>query len=335
MNEHERFGASVGTAQIVVRPTDYYAPMPDEDDTDGPPPGSVPDACMSQWSVHPDGVYRPASRTIRKLAAGAYMAGHDRVGMFLKARPIAMDMIIDLSDSASLRVMQKVKRFWDSEELYKKRGLLFKRGVLLWGPPGSGKTIAVDMTARDVIRRDGVVIFCEHPTVTVEAVTTLRSVEPRRKLVVVYEDIDEIIAAHGEHQILALLDGEHQTQNIVSIATTNYPERLAARIANRPSRFDDRIEVGMPSMSCRLEYLQSTAKDLPAGTLQQWALDTEGLSIAHLRELVVAVGCLGSDYSDTLERLFSMCERPRETDGFDKKQAGFTVKARRVKALGQ
>jgi hypothetical protein len=116
--------------------------------------------------------------------------------------------------------------------------------------------------------------------------------------------LDELIKRHGEHEILSLLDGEFQIDNVVNLATTNFPEVLGARIVNRPSRFDERILVDMPSAAARMKYLQhaTSEDDVDEATLRRWVKETEGMSVAHLRELVVAVYCLGQPYDSVLDR---------------------------------
>jgi len=101
------------------------------------------------------------------------------------------------------------------------------------------------------------------------------------------------------------------------LASTNFPRKLGARIINRPSRFDDRIFVGMPSLESRLAYLKLVTADEPLseGQAEVWAHDTEGMSLAHLRELVVAVRCLEQDYAEVVERLKSMRVMPKESEG--------------------
>ena len=134
-------------------------------------------------------------------------------------------------------------------------------------------------------------LLFENPQITFAVLPMIRRIEPTRPLILVMEDIDEMIGGHGEHEILSLLDGEKQIDNIVQIATTNHPERLGARILNRPSRFDERIFVGMPSAESRLAYIQNALERggleaLEGAELMRWRDDTEGMSIAHLRELI-------------------------------------------------
>lgn len=280
---------------------------------------------FAQWQIGANGKYRPGSRTKPTLPPGSYRIDSDDFGLYFEQMRILSDEIMELPDNASGRVLSIIRRFWESRERYHRFGLLYKRGVLLWGPPGSGKTVTLNLLCRELIQtHDGIVLMCDHPDFTVRAINCLRAIEPQRSLIVLIEDIDELINRHSEHSILALLDGEHKTDNVVFLATTNYPERLGARIVNRPSRFDDRIFVGMPSAAARSAYLQRAARqaELPSADLEKWVEETEGLSIAHLRELVAAVFCLEQEYPEVIERLRSMTIQPKPIDGYRQKTLG-------------
>lgn len=290
-----------------------------------PPSSGRTDLDLCQWQVAPNGVFRPAAQTVDHLGPGAYTVNADDLGPYLKRLDPMSDEIVKLPESANIRVLGGIRKFWSSRERYQKHGLVFKRGVLLWGPPGGGKTVTVHLLTRDLIDGGGIVVFCGNPGLTSLLLGAVRRIEKVRPLIVVYEDIDEIVNQHGEHAILSMLDGEQQTDNVVSVATTNYPERLGARIVNRPSRFDDRIFVGMPSMAARLTYLKKATGN--SDFAEHWANETEGLSIAHLRELVAAVICLDQQYEDVLKRLRSMNERPKDVDGYVNRKPGFAALA--------
>ena len=77
----------------------------------------------------------------------------------------------------------------------------------------------------------------------------LREIEPDRKIILILEDIDNFINVDKAllTKLLQILDGSNKLDNIITIATTNYQEKLEERIANRPSRFDRRYEIGLPS----------------------------------------------------------------------------------------
>lgn len=272
---------------------------------------------IKQWAIQPNGAYRAIGPACEKMPAGTYRVAQDNYGLFFQQIKMVTDDLIVLPDTANDRVLESMRTFWNMEKRYKDHGLLYKRGVLLWGPPGSGKTATLQLLTRELIRQQGLVIVSDAPGLTAAGLAVLRRIEPERRLIVLLEDVDEAINRYGEHDLLALLDGEHQVDNVVMIATTNYPELLGARIVNRPSRFDERILVDMPSAKARRVYLQKVAHTLDEETLEQWVEDTDKLSVAHLRELTAAVLCLGQPYEDVLLRLRSMRIRPRELDGFN------------------
>lgn len=287
-----------------------------------PTPHVGTDVDYSLWQAQANGTFRPGSRTQKKLTPGAYQLGNDERGIFFRHTKIIADSIIELPEKSHVRVLEGIRKFWGAKARYDAHGLVYKRGVLLWGPPGGGKTVTAGLLMTEIIRQHGgIVLICSHPGLCASAIHILRVIEEKRPLIVLLEDLDEIISNYGEHSLLAMLDGEFQVDNVVFIATSNYPERLGARIVNRPSRFDERVKIGMPIRESRLTYLRHAVNglDLP---LDKWAEETEGLSIAHLRELVVAVVCLDQDYASVLGRLRSMEIRPKDDEGFRKNEIG-------------
>jgi hypothetical protein len=281
-----------------------------------------------QWQIGPNDTFRAAGVTVASLPAGVYVGGFDQYGPYVERRPVLCDDLIDLPDHATTRVLAGMETFWASADRYRALGFIHKRGVLLWGPQGSGKTVTVQLLMSRLIARNGIVLLFGNPQITLSVLPMVRRIEPARPLIVVMEDIDEMIGSYGEHDILSFLDGEKQIDNVVQIATTNHPERLGARILNRPSRFDERIFVGMPSAESRLTYLEKAMERSGAGIetaeLLRWRDDTGGLSIAHLRELIAAVLCLNEPYESVLSRLRAMAERPNPVEGFPNLMMGLT-----------
>lgn len=273
----------------------------------------------AQWAMMSNATFKAVGRTCQTLPSGTYgieIDGQTREIVFCTRRVITDELLV-LPDSASTRVLQAVDTFWKAKESFKAFGQVYKRGILMWGPPGSGKTSTLMLLTSALIERNGIVVIAKNPELAVKGLEILRRVEPERPLICILEDIDEMVSQHGEHELLALLDGEFQIDNVVFVATTNYPERLDKRFINRPSRFDEIIKVGMPSFDARLVYLQAR---IAAEQAREWALETEGFSVAHLRELVVAVHCLGREYAETLERLKRMAYTPKSEGGHN---AGF------------
>jgi AAA+ superfamily predicted ATPase len=308
----------------------YY----DDDDVDGdesPVPKNTTissktetDMDYSQWQVGPNGKYRAAARTVANLPSGVYKIEQDDNGLYLQLQAVISDNIVELPETANVHVLNGMKIFWKRKDRYEKFGFVYKRGVLLWGPPGSGKSVTINLLMKELISLDGIVLLCGHPDYLAHMLQRIRQMEPDRPIIVVMEDIDEIIEKHGEHSILSMLDGENQIANVVYVATTNYPQKLGPRIINRPSRFDERIKVDMPSAVARRAYLKFAAPDLTEDELDKWVKDTENFSVAHLRELVAACYCLDQEYKVTLKRLKSMFDKkPKSDRDMPNKRAGF------------
>jgi ATPase family protein associated with various cellular activities (AAA) len=288
------------------------------------PPAIVPE--MRQWECEPNNTFRASGLTREILPSGVYRITVDGYGgLHFVQVSVLTDKLVDLKDSASEEIIQGVRTFWESQDKFNERGILYKRGVLLWGPPGSGKTVTIQRLIQELVTDNGLVLLCEKPSIVIASLVQLRRVEPDRRLIVVEEDIEEILREYGEHDLLALLDGENQIANVVHVATTNYPGELGARIINRPSRFDEVRKIGMPNIVARTAYLLATASECD---VTRWAKETEGMSIAHLRELVVAVFCLGRKYEETLARLKKMAIRPKDRDeGFGANTESFGLSA--------
>jgi len=186
---------------------------------------------------------------------------------------------------------------------------------LMYGPPGSGKTSTVQIISKKVIDMGGITIYCTEPLVNAAGLALLRIVEPKRPIVVIIEDIDSVIDRFGEAELLALLDGQLQVDNVVFLATTNYPENLDKRMTNRPSRFDLIKEIGFPSAEARRVFLQKKNKVLSAEDIHLWVDKTDGFTIAHLKEMIVSVECLGNTFEDALNKIRDMIDNKLSSEG--------------------
>jgi len=143
------------------------------------------------------------------------------------------------------------------------------------------------------------------------------------------EDLDAILERRSESIVLNILDGVDKIDKIVFLATTNYPERLGPRIVNRPSRFDKRIKIGNPNDSARKMYLEHLVqRDGERITdIDKWVTDTKGFSLAHLKELFVAVTIIGDTYDVALTILKSMRENISSDQDDDERNVGFGSRA--------
>lgn len=256
---------------------------------------------VRQWGTN-DGQYRPVGLTSTKVEAGIYEFDNN-MGLFLRPVQVVTDNLIELPDPTCAQVLSGIEKFWSMENRYREHGLLYKRSVGLYGPPGGGKTATMVLLARRMIAKDGLVIMFNR--FTSDGLALLRRIEPKRRIVCIMEELDDLFD-DWDSEILSLLDGENQVDGIVYLATTNHFDRLPSTLVNRPSRFDEWLYVGMPSAESREAYLRKVAPLLSAEELGTWVTNTTGFSVAHLKELAAAVLCLDHPYAQVLERLRKM-----------------------------
>lgn len=259
-----------------------------------------------QWS-EVDGSYTPVGNTHPEIEPGYYDLTSTQQGMFFVPVRPRTDDLIRFPDSASIKVLEGIADFWEREEVFKKYGLPFKRGILLYGPPGSGKSCTLQLVSRDVVQRGGVVItFPGSTELFLAAYRALRDIQPETPVVVLMEDFEVTLARVNESKLLNLLDGVESLHKCVFLATTNYPEQLQERVINRPSRFDFRVQVSLPNIHMRRTYLESLLQDGDELDIERYVADTQGMSLAHVKELFVATHILGNNYDEAARRLKDM-----------------------------
>jgi hypothetical protein len=268
-SELDDFNSRVGSTPVSSnrRPTaGGYPGAPEEEGEDEDEDSKAKDASM--WAKQ--GVsYFPCDEAVPQLAPGQYeILSSQSSGIYFKMANGKFDELIELPDSASEAVIAEIQKFWTKEEHFRNFGFLWKRGILLWGPPGSGKTCCLQQVSNNIIEAGGIAVYASHPGITAAGLGIMRRIEPERPIVVMMEDLDAMVQQFGEADILALLDGELQIDNVVFIATTNYPERLDKRIVNRPSRFDLVRLIDMPNEEARRVYLSTKNKRLVDATVE-------------------------------------------------------------------
>lgn len=280
---------------------------------------AFPEDQLVLWGTGDGRVFVPTTKTFNKLVPGVYdIKITPSTGLFFEKIPLKTEDLINFPDTRSAHVIKEVKNFWDREKWFRDYGLVYKRGVLLYGPPGSGKSSTVMLVVKDVIHRGGVVLRFDNPEIFTEGLRHFRRIQKDTPVVVIMEDLDVLLETNDESDILNILDGVTDVDKVLFLATTNYPDKLDQRVANRPSRFDKRFRIGFPSKKSRRIYFENL---IGADKLQElnididkWVEDTDQMSIAHLKELFIAVIILGDDYSHALGNLKAMKEEIKDND---------------------
>merc|ERR1719450_897890 len=186
--------------------------------------------------------------------------------------------------------------------LFKTLGVKPPRGVLLYGPPGSGKTLM----ARAVANETGAFFFLINgpeimSKMAGEAESNLRrafeEAEKNAPAIIFIDEIDSIAPKRdktsGEverrvvSQLLTLMDGMKGRAQTVVIGATNRPNSIDAAL-RRFGRFDRELDIGVPDDNGRLEILRIHTKNMKLGTdvrLEDIAANTHGFVGADLAQL--------------------------------------------------
>lgn len=309
----------------------------------GYPPGSklgdvanaVNQLGCSRWASRGEAFYG-VGETHAALEAGLYRCESlEMIGPALVKQRIETDNLLELPDDAGASILAEFAKFWEIGDRFRERCFLHKRGFLLWGPPGSGKTSTLQLMIKRMIgEMGGLVLLLDHPRLSAACLQMARKIEPKRPVIAIMEDLDAVVSKFGENEYLALLDGEAQVDNIVFLATTNYPERLDPRFVDRPSRFDTVRLIDMPSAAARRLYLITKEPGLEPAELDAWVARSDGFSIAHLKELIIAVKCFGQPLDEVVERLEAMHERRPRSEDASRMGAGFLGSKRLGNGVG-
>jgi hypothetical protein len=273
--------------------------------------------------THPNGLYQACGLTRPLLPAGAYTVFLDNSGNGLfQPRRLQADELIDFPDSLPCRILREINQFWTLGDRFRQYGFLHRRGYLFYGKQGGGKSSLIHQIVSQVVAAGHVAFFCDsYPNVFVRALEIFRQVEPDRPMICVFEDIDALIEHYGDSDLLQWLDGNHQVDQAVNLASTNYPEKLDRRIIARPRRFDRVLRIDAPDARLREAYLARKLPDQEPAERAKWVELTDGLPIAALAELVISVQCLGNELEPTVALLRSLDSHAPSSNEFGKQQA--------------
>jgi transitional endoplasmic reticulum ATPase len=212
--------------------------------------------------------------------------------------------------------------------VYAQFSVPWKRGIILHGVPGNGKTISIKALMNALYSRADPIpalyvksfeTTCQTEQYAIRAIfQQARSMAP---CLLIFEDLDSLVKDGIRSYFLNEVDGLESNDGILMIGSTNHLDRLDPAIAKRPSRFDRKYHFKIPGEGERRAYveywraklLRTDTVGFPEELVGLVARMTEGFSFAYLKEVfVMALLRLvrGGDVEDD--------EEPADTDPGEK-----------------
>ncbi len=270
-----------------------------------------------QWMITGPNTYQVCGRTLPRFPAGAYRCFLDCSGKpIYHGQDLNVDELIDFPGSLADHILSEVDTFWQRGEQFARYGFLHRRGYLFYGKQGCGKSSLIHQIISRIVAAGHVAFFCDDPYQFIHCMERFREVEPQRPMVCVFEDIDAIIHNYGDSALLQWLDGNHQVNKAVNLASTNYPKKLNRRIIARPRRFDRVLRIESPDEQVRRAYFARKMPQLREAELQAWVEASAGLPFAALAELLISVECLGNDLQEAAATLRQLDSNSPDSDFF-------------------
>jgi transitional endoplasmic reticulum ATPase len=187
-------------------------------------------------------------------------------------------------------------------ELFQKLGIEPPKGVLLYGPPGCGKTllakaVSTEAEANFILVNGPEIMNKYYGESEARLREIFRKAEENSPSIIFIDEIDAIAPKRSEvtgevekrvvAQLLALMDGLESRGQVIVIGATNRPNALDPAL-RRPGRFDREIEIGIPDRNARREILQIHTRGMPLAEdvdLDRLAEITKGYTGADLAAL--------------------------------------------------
>lgn len=215
----------------------------------------------------------------------------------------AEDLILPEATFADVR-RQVVGVARNSERL-RAAGQHLKRGLLLYGPPGVGKTHTVRYLMGELVGTTVLELTGETLHAIREACSIARTLQPA---MIVVEDVD-LIAQQRDHYggetpllftLLNEMDGLAEDADVVFLLTTNRADLLEPALASRPGRVDQAVHIDLPDRESRrrLVELYAGSLDVDLSRLDDVLDRTDGVTASFLKELLRRSAVIAADRDD-------------------------------------
>lgn len=182
-----------------------------------------------------------------------------------------------------------VENFLASKDFYLKNKIPWKRGILLYGKPGNGKTSIIRTVMSQYNFKPVTVVAGANDEAVREAFTYAEEQSPA---LLYFEDLDSLLEKSLDpSSFLNLMDGISAKNGLLIIATANEVKKLKANVTDRPSRFDRKFEIPLPNAEMAYIYLRrwfdNRISIKKCRELAKYASKHE-FSYAYLKELYIS-----------------------------------------------
>lgn len=216
--------------------------------------------------------------------------------LFKEIQSATFDNLV-LGGSLKEDIKTDLQDFFAARATYGEYGVPWKRGILLIGPPGNGKThtvkALVNLLAQPCLYVKS--FKAEHGPASSNIKKVFKRARQLAPCLLILEDLDSLVDDENRSFFLNELDGFAANDGIVTVATTNHPEKLDVAILERPSRFDRKYNFALPALKERDTFIRQWNEKLRPEmhltdvAVETLAHETEGFSFAYLRELLLAM----------------------------------------------
>lgn len=229
--------------------------------------------------------------------------GQDLHIQFHKLPAIHRDEII-LPGGLLEQIERQTMRFSQHSERLRSAKRHLKRGILLHGVPGTGKTLTVMYLASQMRDRTVLLLTGRGLGALERTCAMARLLQPS---IVVLEDVDLVAEERLLSpaacftpllfELLNQMDGLAEDVDVLFVLTTNRPDILEPALAARPGRVDQAICIPLPDAGCRRRLFELYSRGLPhrVPDWDKYVGQTEGVSPAFIRELLRQAALFAAD----------------------------------------